>query len=281
MELKIYSPYEDGFLKEIAFNHEEIKKELALRLEKYKGLTYSDKEIKIAKSDKAKLKKFKDALDEKRKEIKRQCLEPYEKFEIKMNEIFGLIDEPIAEIDKQVKAFEEKKKQEKRQIIEGVYSENIGDLKEILPIKKLWNDKWLNVTYKLSVITKEILIAIENTKKDLDVIESLGTEFELQIKDKYMQTLDLSAALAEKARLEQQKIKLEKYKKAQEAKVEHPKTKKEESIPVTPVTQAPLESFNATGKLEMLEFRVWVTPEQKAALKECILTNKIKCGKVR
>lgn len=281
MELKIYSPYEDGFLKEIAFNHEEIKKELALRLEKYKGLTYSDKEIKIAKSDKAKLKKFKDALDEKRKEIKRQCLEPYEKFEIKMNEIFGLIDEPIAEIDKQVKAFEEKKKQEKRQIIEGVYSENIGDLKEILPIKKLWNDKWLNVTYKLSVITKEILTAIENTKKDLDVIESLGTEFELQIKDKYMQTLDLSAALAEKARLEQQKIKLEKYKKAQEAKVEHPKTKKEESIPVTPVTQAPLESFNATGKLEMLEFRVWVTPEQKAALKECILTNKIKCGKVR
>lgn len=281
MELKIYSPYEDGFLKEIAFNHEEIKKELALRLEKYKGLTYSDKEIKIAKSDKAKLKKFKDALDEKRKEIKRQCLEPYEKFEIKMNEIFGLIDEPIAEIDKQVKAFEEKKKQEKRQIIEGVYSENIGDLKEILPIKKLWNDKWLNVTYKLSVITKEILTAIENTKKDLDVIESLGTEFELQIKDKYMQTLDLSAALAEKARLEQQKIKLEKYKKAQEAKVEHPKTKKEESIPVTPVTQAPLESFNATGKLEMLEFRVWVTPEQKAALKEYILTNKIKCGKVR
>lgn len=281
MELKIYSPYEDGFLKEIAFNHEEIKKELALRLEKYKGLTYSDKEIKIAKSDKAKLKKFKDALDEKRKEIKRQCLEPYEKFEIKMNEIFGLIDEPIAEIDKQVKAFEEKKKQEKRQIIEGVYSKNIGDLKEILPIKKLWNDKWLNVTYKLSVITKEILIAIENTKKDLDVIESLGTEFELQIKDKYMQTLDLSAALAEKARLEQQKIKLEKYKKAQEAKVEHPKTKKEESIPVTPVTQAPLESFNATGKLEMLEFRVWVTPEQKAALKEFIVTNKIKCGKVR
>ena len=38
MELKIYSPTEEGFLKSIEWNHEEIKREVAERVRYYKNL---------------------------------------------------------------------------------------------------------------------------------------------------------------------------------------------------------------------------------------------------
>jgi len=49
MELIIYQPTDDQFITDIKFNDEEIKKELAIRLEKYNGLVYSEENIKEPK----------------------------------------------------------------------------------------------------------------------------------------------------------------------------------------------------------------------------------------
>lgn len=49
MELKIYSPTEEGFLKSIEWNHEEIKREVAERVRYYKNLAYTDDQIADAK----------------------------------------------------------------------------------------------------------------------------------------------------------------------------------------------------------------------------------------
>ena len=62
MELVIYTPQEGDFIREISFNHEEIMQELAVRLEKYNGLVYSERNIKDAKADRATLNKFKEAI---------------------------------------------------------------------------------------------------------------------------------------------------------------------------------------------------------------------------
>jgi hypothetical protein len=201
MELIIHSPSEEGFIQEITFNHEEIKKELTTRLEKYKGLVYSEEEIKLAKTDRATLNKFKEAIESKRKEIKALCLKPYDEFEIKIKEIVNLVNEPVKDIDNQVKAFEEKQKQDKKKVIEGMYSDMIGDLIEILPLKTLWNEKWLNATYKLATISDELRKEIERVSSDLKHIESIKSKFETEMKNTYLNTLLLSEALAIKTRL--------------------------------------------------------------------------------
>lgn len=278
MELRIISPNEDGFLQTIEFNHEEIKKELAVRLEKYKGLVYDEKEVKVAKSDRATLNKFKQAIESKRMEIKKQCLTPYETFEVKIKEILALVDKPIQEIDSQVKKFEADKAAEKKKTIEGIYEKCIGDLKPLLPLSKMWDEKWLNVTVKLSTISEVILKTVDTVRSDLATITDLKSEFETEIKQRYLDTLLLSEALAMKTILEDKKKKLEEYrKKSVSVKAEEVK------LPCQQPTLDEVAEYTQiiTPELEMIEFRLWVTPEQKEFLRNYILQNKIKFGKVR
>ena len=65
MELKIYNPSEDGFIKAIEWNYDELKAELVKKLEYYKGLVYTEDQIKEAKADRAKLNALTTAIDEK------------------------------------------------------------------------------------------------------------------------------------------------------------------------------------------------------------------------
>ena len=111
MELKIVS-LENGYVQKIE-NFEELKNELTERTEKYKNLVYTDEQISLAKADRASLRKLVDALDSRRKEYKKHCLKPYEDFEKAVKTLTGIINEPIGLIDKQVKAFESLKKEEK------------------------------------------------------------------------------------------------------------------------------------------------------------------------
>ena len=63
MELQIYKPTTDGFIKSIEWNHEELKKEVAEKLDKYNNMVYSPENIKEAKEDRANLNKFKQVLE--------------------------------------------------------------------------------------------------------------------------------------------------------------------------------------------------------------------------
>jgi hypothetical protein len=211
MELKIIS---QEALKPIEFNFDELKQQLTERLKFYNTITYGEDELRTAKTDRAALNKFKDAIETRRKEIKAQCLKPYEEFEKKIKEIVRMIDEPINLIDSQIKVFENKAKEEKRAEILKFYEGNIGDLKDLLPLIKLWNEKWLNATVSMKAVQDEITETITKVKNDLEVISGLKSEFEFQIKDIYLQKLDLSAALQEKTRLEEFKAKQDAYEKS-------------------------------------------------------------------
>ena len=93
MELKIYNPSEEnGFLKAIEWNYEELKTELSQKLEDYKGLVYTEEQMKEAKADRAKLNTLATAIDSKRKEIKKQCLQPYEAFEAQIKDLLAVMN---------------------------------------------------------------------------------------------------------------------------------------------------------------------------------------------
>jgi len=225
MELIIYNPQIPELIK---FNNEELIQELTEKLSHYNNLTYTDTEIKTAKADRATLNKFKEAIDKRRKEIKAQYHKPYLDFEGKVKKIIEMIDQPILAIDTQVKTYEQRVKTEKRAEIIAFFNETVGDLAELVPLEKIWVEKWLNSAETMKSIKEDIKLVLDKVRSDLEVISSLQSEFELQVRETYLKGLNLTAALQEKARLEDQKAKQEAYNKAQAEIREQARIKAEE-----------------------------------------------------
>lgn len=201
--------------KTIDFNFEELKSQLAQSLEFYTGLVVAEDGIKAAKEDRAKLNKLREALEAKRKEVKKECMAPYTDFEAKVKELVGLIDKPIAAIDGQLQQFEEQRRAAKRAEVLAIYEETIGELRNLLPFEKLWVDTWYNTGVSLKKIREAITAAEMQVSKDLEVLGTVESEFAEAVKLKYLEGLDLSAALAERARLRERAAKLRAYEEEQ------------------------------------------------------------------
>ena len=235
MELIMTTDLEKSLPKKIDFNYEAIKAELSEKLERYNSLVVTEDSISGAKKDKAALNKLKTALEDRRKEVKKDCLRPYEEFEQKIKELVGMIDAPVLAIDGQIKAFDEIKKAEKRAEIQAFYSDNVGDLAPLLPLDKVFDPRWLNATYKIEDAQKEIADRIFKVRNDIGIIKAMNLSGEQQVLDVYLRTLDMSAALAEKTRLEYQQKRMEEYEAArQKAAQEAPQEPKTVVIDGTP-----------------------------------------------
>lgn len=203
MELKIYNPQEDGFLRSIEWNFDELKQELTKKASDYMNLVYSDDQMKEAKKDRANLRKFVTALEEKRKEIQKQVMIPYEDFKEKEKELVGIINEAINNIDQQVKGYEESLRQEKLKKVQEIYKECIGDLDRVVPLDKIFSEKWLNATTTLKSIKEDIYGIYERVNSDLKIINADTSGYAFEMKEEYLKAFDFSAAIAKKQQLEE------------------------------------------------------------------------------
>jgi len=217
MEFVLKTDLEKSLPAAIDFNFEQLKSELANSLKKYETLVVTKETIKDGKSKKSDLNRLKKALNSQRIAIKNKCMEPYALFEAKVKELTGMIDEAVDAIDKQVKEFDEIKRQEKQQEIESIYTANVGDLKKLLSLERLWNPRWMNATYKIADIENEIKQAISKASNDIGIIKAMHAPCEVSMISTYIKTLDMSAAMAEKARHEELQKRIEERQKAKES----------------------------------------------------------------
>lgn len=298
MELKIISPAEDGYVKAIEFNYEELKSELERSLEKYQNLAYTDETIQDAKKDRAKLNKLKQALNAKKLEIKSRCLAPYETFESKIKELMGMVEDPTKAIDSQVKGYEERKRQEKKARIEEFWNDADYDVKELVPLARVFKDKWLNVSTTMKSIETEITELLEKITSELALIEELNTEFEDQVVRVYLQDFNVAKAMSENKALLEQKAKREELKRqreeaeaarkaeaerrAAEAANEQPTpTQQAAQEPQSlPVNAAPTQINQQSEEVIPMDFRVWATRDQLTELRSFLNANGIKYGRV-
>lgn len=204
MEFIIRNNLEKELPSVIDFNYEQIKNELTERLEYYNSVVVTEDTIQPAKKERANLNKLKKAIDDKRKEVKAQCMAPYEEFERKVKDLVSLIDKPIGSIDLQLKVFEDSKKQEKKERIEAYYDEYAGELKGLITLDRIWDSKWLNSTCSLASATQEIHDILDKGSNDLKIIKAMKLPYEQNMIDVYLRTLDMGSALSEKNRLEEQ-----------------------------------------------------------------------------
>lgn len=181
----------------IEWNYEELKTQLVDRLEYYKNLVVTEDGIKAAKSDKAKLNLLKSAIEEKRKEVKRTCLAPYEAFEQQCKELVRMIQAPISSIDTQIKNFDEQRKQAKYAELKEHFKEIIGDLEEIVQLDNVLNPKWGNATAKISALKQELTDKVHQCRSEIDTLQKQFADkpYLSAIIAKYSESCSLSATL--------------------------------------------------------------------------------------
>lgn len=288
MELVITSPKDTEYLKSIEFNFDELKAELKQGLEKYQNLVYTEDNLKEAAKDRANLNKLAKALDDQRKAVKEKCLEPYEKFATKINELIDLINVQSGAIDTQIKDFENQYKTEKRAEIQAYYDEVIGDLKELLPLERIFNAKWLNKGTTLKAVKAEIDAIITKTNEDLNTINGLETEFMVEVKETFLRTLDLGEALRRNEYLKGQKASQEAreraIKQANEARgikqVTNEVKQPEPDIAATMQTEPKEVKQEQPSATRRFEFWAIMDYEQSQLLRAFLIENKIQYGSI-
>lgn len=192
---------------EIRFNYSELKRELEEKVSVYSNMVYSDDQIKSAKADRADLNRLKKALNDERIRREKEYMQPFNTFKAQINEIIGIIDKPVSLIDKQIKEYEEQKRQEKKKEIELLFS--TYPRPEWLKLSQIWDEKWLNASAPMKKVCEELNGRIDVVNADLATLSELP-EFAFEAIETYKITLDLNKSIAEGHRLsEMQKRKSE------------------------------------------------------------------------
>lgn len=208
----------------IEWNYEELKAALQERMDLYKDAVVTEEGKNLAKKEVAALRNMKKAIDEKRKDVKKQCLEPYDEFNAKVMALMTIIDEPISLIDSQVKAFDEKRREQRRLAIREIYGEVAGDMDEYLSLERIYNSKWENATTSIKSIREDIEKIVADTKAAVLVISSMQSDAVPKALDMYKHDLNMAAAVAYVNDYEKQKaeiLQMEEQRRQEKAEKKH------------------------------------------------------------
>ena len=290
LELKIFSPQENGFVPEIKWNNEELKTAIAEKMEEYKGLAFTEETISEGKKDRANLNKLRGAIDDERKRVKKLCMEPCNRFEKEVKEVLALVDEQINAIDVQIKEVEQIKREEKRKAVQELF-ESIG-FQKFVTLEMIWDEKWLNASVALSKVENQMKETMYRIGEEVGTISRLP-EFSFEAMEVYKKTLDLTQAIKKgqeladiqkrkeealaRQKAEEERRKAEEAAKGkesenpEEAADTHDVPKKAEENDYTRVVSEPVMR---------IDFRVWGTKEQILALRDYMKQNNLKFGKV-
>lgn len=291
LELRMDTDLQTALPSEIGFNFEELKAELAERLEHYNGLIVTEDGIKEAKADRAKLNKLRTAIDTRRKDIKKEYMKPYTDFEGKIKELTLLIDQPIKAIDTQLESYEERRKQAKLEKIQDAYEETLNawssTIRDIIPLERILDPKWLNATTSMKSVGEDLENWAKRVNADLLALDTVEEAYQAAVREKYIATLDVSAALAHmdslKAAEEAFRAREDEKKAREQAEmaraVEKAAEAKSEPQAAEP-QEYPGDSEPAPEKLYALRLEFHVTRDQALALREFLDNQKIQFKKI-
>lgn len=266
-------------------NLEQLKAEIAPKMEEYRSLVVTENGIKAAKADKANLNKFKKVIDDQRIAVKKQCLAPYEAFEKECKELEALIIAPIAAIDTQIKAFEDAEKNKKYAELQA-YFESVNNV-EFLKLDDILNQKWGNKTLSINTLKEEISANISRISGEYEQIRRMYQDSPLltPIVNKFIEKKELSPTLVYASQLESDLTREQRRKAEMEARQREnaenavicSDNSSSEIIQENVQTAVNVEyGVNQSSDIIMGTFRVTCTEQQLISLRDFMKTNKIK-----
>lgn len=156
----------------IQANLAELQGYVAAAVGKYKNIIYTDDQIKLAKNDRAALRHLKEDIETKRKALKAKWNEPYLRFEGELKQITALIDEPVSLIDGQIKDFEARRKEERREKLSSLF-EKANRLGLLVTFERVLEPQWLNASVSDGKASRALLDKMEQVHKDIAQLESV------------------------------------------------------------------------------------------------------------
>lgn len=256
----------------IDFNFEDLKDALTAELELYKNLVFTEDTKADAKKTVAELRKLKKQISDKRIEVKKLYMQPYTDFEAKVKELDKLINEPIAYISEQIDAFEQKRIEEKRELINEIYLELVSEREDIAgyaELNRVYDSKWENASTSKKTIQEAITSYLDSVDNDIAAIESMESEYEAKALMRYKETGVLSDALLTIRQWEKQKEEI--------LKAEEEKQAEAEADEILDAPE-PIEEFTEPTEkndiMKIARYEVKVDPFQQTQL-ECYMQE---CG---
>ena len=198
-------------------NYEPLKAWVLEQTSVYKGMIVDEAAIPEAKADVAALRKLAKAASDARIKIKKEHEAKIATVLAQLTEFSAIFTDAAGAIDGQIKAFDETRKQEKREACEQAYREEIGDLGELIPFGKLFNPAWLNKSTSMKTVRDDIQTDVYNAQEALKQIRAFGSAYESEIISAYLDRLNVLDALAAKERLEKVDAAMEARRAAEEA----------------------------------------------------------------
>lgn len=243
----------------IAWNYDEVKNWAKESVAQYENMVVTEDQIGFAKEKRAELNKLTKALDDARKAEKKKCLQPYEAFEKEIKEVITIVSDATKTIDEQLKAFEAQRKLDKIIEIESVWAE-LEKPSDWISLEKIMPSQWLNATYAMSKIKKELAERLEQIASDIEVIRQLE-EYAFEAEDAYKVNLDLSGAMREVQRLKDQ---AQRKAQAEAAKQEAIQAQKEQPQP----KQEASSNTDIAVERSWIGFKALLSKDEAIALKE-------------
>lgn len=182
----------------IEMNFDALEEQLDKKLADYKGAVFTEDSKAIAKSEVASLRKLKKDIEDGRKTVKKKWMEPYDQFEKRMKALSAKVDEPINAINDQVQAFEEKRRQEKREEIRQAFDGVAADYEEYrdyISLDKLYDSRWENVSATMKSIKKDLVEKMEAIQTAVTSIKAMRSDKEPDALELYKRTYDLNRAI--------------------------------------------------------------------------------------
>lgn len=280
----------------IEWNKDDVMKWVSELVEPFNNQIFTDQTIPEAKEARAKLNNLSKQLNGWRIEQTKEYLAPVEKFKGEVDEVKNLIDKASARIDGVVKDYQTREQEEKRQLIEKIYSKVFPGYIALVPLEKIFNQKWLNKGYTDKLIEKELTAIHDKILEDLAVIDTTFSDYDEQreIKVEYFKTLNLAVTLSEYNRRKEYKRHLEEQAKAEEERKAQAEVANAPTSPEPKQAEQAVEEDKeqpkkitllangdiATPKTYEMSFMITATREQLIALREFFESNNIQYKKI-
>lgn len=188
-------------LGELTTNALIIKETIKNKLEDYKAENYDINSIDKAKEDKAMLNRTAKKLNDERIKLEKEFMKPFDEFKTVVKEITEMIKDSSSKIDEIVKEVENKDKEEKKKAILVIFESEVKELKDIVKFEDIFDERYLNKTFKIEDVEKDITSKLEQIRNDLITISKLDSKYEIELKSDYLKHFDLGMIIRKNSEL--------------------------------------------------------------------------------
>lgn len=160
-------------------NYEELEKELTTITSKYKNLLVEEKDLPEIKKVMAELNKASKAFNDKRIALEREYKKPFEIGKAQVDNLIRIIKETRESLDVQVKTFENKAKEEKKDEVLNIIIELLGGTNaKYLTAIQLFKEEYLNSSMTMKKVQDDLSTTLHQIDTAMQMLNYFDTQEE-------------------------------------------------------------------------------------------------------